>query len=427
MKGLRGLGTALAVLLAVAGGASTGPAGSGGGQPPRPAPFPVMRHLLAAFLSPELTMIRHYQYAGRPVSETVLRVWNADGTQREVFRGDELDMRVLGAEGVLIVRDRVRKVWRVESWLTGAKFAVPFDTLPEDNPWLAATKDARTVGFENWGDGRQTVLTFYANGKQAARYEVPPTAWAHLQMSDDGYSAYLAGPEDPGSSTPAPLTLFDPSGRVVWHIDLPGGEGRLGPGGFWPAPGGQGVLLADYSSQRTYQLLDAKGKPRPAIHFAEATEFRAWVGSTTAALFESAREAAAPGHMLTLVDCAAGRTVWQVSQPDVDLSALLVVDDPTKLLGTRVILQAAERSWMAGKQKQYYSPPFGLVQLRFLRADNGNLINSYETASSSVDNWPARFDRRGADVWLVDYASAKKIDVARAIREVTPAQPAAGP
>ena len=125
---------------------------------------------------------------------------------------------------------------------------------------------------------------------------------------------------------------------------------------------------------------------------------------------------ATPGHTLTLADCAQGRIVWQVSQPDVDLSTLLAVDDPIRKLGCQVIVQAVHRSWGGGTQVGHY-PPYGLVQLRFLRADNGRLIDSFESRSGYVDNWPARFYRRGDEVWLVEPGGAMKIDLTRAVSQ----------
>jgi len=104
------------------------------------------------------------------------------------------------------------------------------------------------------------------------------------------------------------------------------------------------------------------------------------------------------------------------TQPDVDLSTLLVVDDPTRKLDCQGIAQAVHRTWEGGKRTGYY-PPYGLVQLRFLRADNGRLIDSFECVSVYVDNSPARFHRRGDELWLVQRGRAMKIDLTRAVSQ----------
>jgi len=402
--------------------AGTTPAVGRGGAP-KPPPFSASRYVRWDFLAPDLIRERSSASAASAPDQMTLRVWSADGQLHERFRGPDVDVRVLGAEGLLLVRDREHRAWRLESWLTGQTLTISFEIASEDNPWVCATRDLRLVVVENRVDREQTSLTFYINGRQAASHDLPTTPWSsHSQMSEDGYVALLTGPRELASVAPAQLILFDPSGGIRWRTDLAGGEGRLGPGGIWPAADGRGVLCADYlpgggnGGSRVFQLFDADGRPRPALRFDEATELRTWVGATTTALFESKREVATPGHTLTLADCTQGRIMWQVSQPDVDLSTLLVVDDPTRQLGCQVIVQAVHRTWGGGKRIGYY-PPYGLVQLRFLRADNGRLIDSFECHSGYIGNWPARFYRRGDDVWLVGQGGAMKIDVTRAVSQ----------
>jgi hypothetical protein len=321
------------------------------------------------------------------------------------------------------VRDREHKVWRLESWLGGQKLAIPFEIASERNPWVCAAPDLRVVAVEKWVDRERATLTFYIDGEHASSYDLPNTPWSpHSRMTEDGYVALLTGPRQLSSAAPAELILFDPSGGTRWRAELAGGEPRLGSGGVWPAAGGRGVLCGAYlpagrsGGNRVFQLFGADGRPRPALRFEEATEFRSWVGSTTNALFESRREVETPGHTLTLADCEQGRVLWQVSQPDVDMSTVLAVDDPTGKLSCQVIVQAAHRTWEGGKRTGYY-PPYGLVQLRFLRADDGRLIDSFECISDYVDNVPARFHCRGDDVWLVVPGGAMKIDLAQAISQ----------
>jgi len=392
---------------------------------PKLPPFSASHFDVRTYLAPDLT--REYQglfeSPGGTRAQTTLRVWSLDGRLLKEYKGDDGDWRMDPERALLVVRDRDRKVWHLESWLIGKKLDIPFDAASADNLWLTATGDLETVAVENSDSRPRTSLTFYVSGRRASSHDLQPTSWSHSEMAEDGYVGYLAGPRSPSDDVPAQLTLFDPLGRTRWRATLPAGEGRLGPGGFWVAERGQGILCADYvGGKRTFQLYDAEGKPRPAVRFAEATDFRTWVGDTTTALFESTREAERPGHTLTLADCAQGRILWQISQPDVDLSALTVVDDPTGSLGCQVILQAVHRTWEGGKREPFY-PPFGFVGLRLLRADDGSLIAWYENPSTYVDNLPDRFCRRGKDMWLVNPGGPRKIDVALALSQAKAAPP----
>jgi hypothetical protein len=391
------------------------------GGPSNPPPISAYRHLGSGFLAPDLTIETTTAPGAEPRDQVVLRVWGTDEQPRERFRGSWNDLRVLATEGVLMVRDRQQKAWRLESWLMDKALAIPYDVVSENDFWVATTRDLRTVVVENRDNRDRVLLTAYINGKQTAKYEVGGAYWwPHSPMTDDGYAVYLSGPREIHSDEPAQLSLFDPSGGLRWRVELAGGERRLGTGGVWPAAGGQGVLCADYvpdggnGGSRTFQLFDAEGKPRTALQFSEPTEFRAWVGDTRMALFESKYDTVTPGHTLTLADCAEGRIIWQVPQPDVDLSSLTDVEDPTGELGGRVIVQAVHRNWEAGKRAGYVAP-YGLVQLRFLRGDNGRPIQSFELISRNVDNSPARFFRRGDEVWLVENDGAMRIDVSKAI------------
>lgn len=219
---------ALAVGLALAG---TTPAVGREGAP-KPPPFSTCRYVRWDFLAPDLTRERSSASAASAPDQATLRVWSADGQLHERFRGPERDVRVLGAEGLLLVRDHQHRVWRLESWLAGQKLTIPFEIASEDNPWVCATRDLGLVAVENWVDREQTSLTFYINGKQAASHDLPTTPWSpHSQMTEDGYVALLTGPRDLSSVAPAQLILFDPSGGVRWRTELAGGEPRLGSGG----------------------------------------------------------------------------------------------------------------------------------------------------------------------------------------------------
>lgn len=391
---------------------------------PKPPPFSASRYVRCDFLALDLSKERRSVW---PVSATsvpnqvTLHLWSTDQQVRKLFSGPEMDVRVLATEGLLLVRDREQRAWRLESWLTGETLTIPFEIASEHNPWVCATRDLRVVVVENWVDREHALLTFYVNGKKAGSYDLPSAPWSpHARMTEDGYVALLTGPRDVSSAAPAHLILLDPSGGIRWRTELRGGEPRLGSGGVWPASEGRGVLCAAYlpdaGGSRVFQFFGADGHPCPSLRFDEATQFRTWVRGTTTALFESKREVATAGHTLTLADCEKGRIVWQVSQPDVDLSTLLVVDDPTRKLDCQVIAQAVHRTWEGGKRTGFY-PPYGLVQLRFLRADNGRLIDSFECVSVYVDNSPARLHRRGDELWLVQRDGAMKIDLTRAVSQ----------
>ena len=394
--------------------------------PPKPPPFSASRYVSWDFLAPDLTRER---CAVWPVSATsvpdqvTLHVWSTDQQLRKLFSGPESDLRVLAAEGLLLVRDHEHRAWRLESWLTGQTLTIPFEIASEHNPWMSATRDLRLVAVENRVDREHALATFYVNGEKAGSYDRAP--WSpHAQMTEDGYVALLTGPRDLSSAAPVHLILFDRSGGIRWRTELAEGEPRLGSFGVYPATEGRGVLCAAYlpdaEGSRVFQFFGADAHPCPAFRFDEATQFHTWVGATTTALFESERDVATPGHTLTLADCEQGRIVWQVSQPDVDLSTLLVVDDPTRKLGCQVIAQAVHRTWEGGKRTGFY-PPYGLVQLRFLRADNGRLIDSFECVSVYVGYSPARFHRRGDELWLVQRDGAMKIDLTRALSQAAAA------